>query len=73
MLEAGPASEMSTSSRRGFLRLFTYTGTGLANAKTGPPAKIMMSGNSTVPKGSIWLSGLSETRPHERAVRSPSA
>ena len=26
-----------------------------------------------MPNGSIWLSGLSETRPRERAVLSPSA
>jgi hypothetical protein len=48
------------------------TGTGLAHPSTGRLVISAISGNTTVPIGSMCTAGLSETRPRLRAVGSPS-
>ena len=70
-LLAGPAAAMYRKSRRGCLRLFGSTGTGLAHPMIGAPAVMATIGSSSVPIGSMCRTGFSEIRPRRSAVRSP--
>ena len=50
----------------------TFTGVGFAQPMTGAFEIIAMSGRRSVPMGSVWTTGFSETRPRRLAVSSPS-
>ncbi|MEN2793104.1 hypothetical protein ABC974_25995 [Sphingomonas oligophenolica] len=60
-------------SRRGLRNWVESTGTGLAQPNTGRCAIARPSGTRSVPTGSIWVIGLTESRPSLFAVGSPSA
>src|SRR3569623_191119 len=71
-LEVGPAAATKAMSRLGWRRFSTVMGTGLAQPKITPPARISTSGTSTVPMGSMCFKGLRARRPSIIAVGSPS-
>src|SRR3569623_1406828 len=71
-LEVGPAAAPKAISRLGWRRFSTVMGTGLAQPKITPPARISTSGTSTVPMGSMCFKGLRVRRPSIIAVGSPS-
>ncbi len=73
MFTAGPTSETTTLSLRGWRRRDTFTGTGLAHMKTPWLLRRSRAGRMIVPKGSMWGMGLSVSRPARLAVSSPKA
>ena len=72
--EAGPAKAVIAESRRGRLKFKGFIGVGFAHPNTNLPWDIINNkiGTITVPTGSIWAVGLSETLPSSLAVGSPS-
>lgn len=63
--DTGPANEVNAVPRTGFLKLYSFTGTGLLHPNR---ANIIIK----APTGSIWASGLRVILPLIFAVRSPS-
>src|SRR3954466_855533 len=59
----GPAAATSMKSRRGGRGWRVFTGTGLAQPINGRWLIAAMIGSSSVPIGSMWTTGLSDTRP----------
>ena len=59
-------------SRFGSRRFRMSTGTGFAQPISGAPVTIAIKGKRTVPMGSMCTAGLSDSRPSNRAVGSPS-
>jgi len=72
-LDAGPALEMRAADTLTLhlrVRRVGSKGTGLAQPMKKPPNSRPMMGNSTVPMGSRWGSGLMVIRPMRAAVSS---
>src|ERR1035437_8107843 len=72
MFDNGPANETIASSRKGLLKFFLFTGTGLAHPINANPVANEAIGIITVPIRSICFNGLRVSLPCFLAVLSPS-
>jgi len=69
--DIGPAAETKASSLSGSLKLFLFTGTGLAHPINANPDANAIIGIRTLPTRSICFNGFNVIRPRSLAVESP--